>query len=296
MGWWEKSLVAGSKLWANRKFPITPELTDYWQHQKQPGPPTSHVSLSEERVGLASWHTNKHTYTWGPYRFVLRRHGASFPACLPSIHPLSLHYSTTDPLMVNVSDTDAAEKCWQHKSLSAGNWTRWRFALPPYTQRPNKSFQVCVGYFPDVTFDKRWLEHSSDLQKFCFCWIPRQLNICVTTPPSLGLFLFETFPLLCFIWMSLLERCCLGSCRDLFCLKQRLSVSQTQRRGRVVSCGGSFQQNLWGRKDLFKARCLYCFYCRQLSRPGEAGEASAWSDRERSGIHRLVLFLSGGQT
>lgn len=124
MGRWEESLVAGSKLRANRKFPITPELTDYWQHQKQLGPPTSHVSFSEERVGLASWHTNKHTYIWGPYRFVLRRHRASFPACLPSVHPLSLHYSTTDPLMVNISDTDAAEKCWQHKSLSAGNWTR----------------------------------------------------------------------------------------------------------------------------------------------------------------------------
>lgn len=124
MGRWEASLVAGSKLRANRKFPITPELTDYWQHQKQLGPPTSHVSFSEERVGLASWHTNKHTYIWGPYRFVLRRHRASFPACLPSVHPLSLHYSTTDPLMVNISDTDAAEKCWQHKSLSAGSWTR----------------------------------------------------------------------------------------------------------------------------------------------------------------------------
>lgn len=141
---------------------IIGNIRSNWVHQ----PPTSR---SVKRGSALPAGTQTNTHIWGPYRFVLRRHRASFPACLPSVHPLSLHYSTTDPLMVNISDTDAAGKCWQHKSLSAGNWTRRRFALPPHTQRPNKSFQVCVGYFPDVSFDKRRRENSSDLQKFCFC-------------------------------------------------------------------------------------------------------------------------------
>lgn len=151
--------------------------------------------------------------------------------------------------------------------------TTSRFALLVHRDRRRNRLSRCVLDFFHAC-DKRSEFFRAAEILFCMktaenpAWNTQTVKyfhffLCFATPPSLAQsFLYFKLPLLCFIWKALSRWSCLGFCRDLLCLKQRLSLSQTQRRGRVDSRGGSsFEQILWGGKDLFKARCFYCFLC-----------------------------------
>lgn len=86
-------------------------------------PATSHTSPSTSPAG-------KHIYAVYEACIVLCCKGTQ-PVSQLVCHPLCLHYSNTDALAVNISDTDAAEKCWQLKLQSAVDCKRTEIPFGP---------------------------------------------------------------------------------------------------------------------------------------------------------------------